>query len=80
VDDQLVTLRTFAQGTGEMRGQMRLGPGQRVNIRLEYIEQTGPASVRLEWSAASRAREVIPMVRLYPARVDKAGGSLLKEH
>jgi len=63
-----------------MRGQMRLGPGQRVNIRLEYIEQTGPASVRLEWSAASRAGEVIPMVRLYPARVDKAGGSLLKEH
>jgi len=32
------------------------------------------------WSAASRAREVIPMARLYPARVDEAGGSLLKEH
>jgi autotransporter-associated beta strand protein len=81
IDDQLVTLRTFAQaGTGEMRGQVRLGAGQRVNVRLEYLEQTGSASVRLEWSAASRAREVIPTARLHPARVDKAGGSLLKEH
>ncbi len=81
VDDQLVTLRTFFQaGAGEMRGQARLGAGQRVNVRLEYIEQAGGASVRLEWSAASRAREVIPVTRLYPARVDRAGGSLLKEH
>ncbi len=81
IDDQLVTLRTFFQGgTGEMRGEARLGAGQRVNVRLEYIEQTGSATVRLEWSAASRAREVIPATRLYPTRVDKAGGSLLREH
>ena len=29
---------------------------------------------------ASRAREVIPTSRLYPARVDKLGGSVLREH
>ena len=79
VDDRLIAARTFYQNA-EMRGQMRLVAGQRVNVRLEYIEQTGNASVRLEWSSASRAREVIPMARLYPARVDRAGGSLLKEH
>lgn len=80
VDDQLLVTRTFAQGAGEMRGQMKLTAGQKVNVRLEYIEDTGSASVRLEWSSASRAREVIPSARLYPARVDKAGGSILKEH
>ncbi len=80
VNNQLIVARTFAQGAGEMRGQTRLVAGERVNLRLEYIEGTGGAAVSLEWSCASRAREVIPMARLYPARVDRAGGSLLKEH
>ena len=80
IDDQLIVARSFAQGTGEMRGRIKLTAGRRVNLRLEYIEQAGPASVRLEWSSASRAREIIPMDRLYPDRVDKAGGSILKEH
>lgn len=79
VDDKLVAARSFFQSS-EMRAQVRLSAGQRVNVRLEYVEQTGNASVRLEWSCASRAREVIPSARLFPARVDKAGGSLLKEH
>lgn len=80
VNDQMITSRTFFTTPTEMRGQVNLTAGQRVNIRLEYIQQTGGASVKLEWSCASRAREVIPMTRLYPARVDKLGGSLLKEH
>jgi autotransporter-associated beta strand protein len=80
IDDRMVAARTFAQGTGEMRGQVRLTAGQRVNVRLEYIEQSGSASVKLEWSSASRVREIIPQSRLFPARVDKAGGSILKEH
>ncbi|MBK8092972.1 MAG: autotransporter-associated beta strand repeat-containing protein [Verrucomicrobiaceae bacterium] len=80
VNDQMIASRTFAAAGPEMRGQVNLEAGKRVNIRLEYIEQTGSASVKLEWSCASRAREVIPTSRLYPARVDKAGGSLLREH
>ncbi len=80
VNDQMVVCRTYAAAGPEMRGQVTLKAGQRVNLRLEYIEQTGSASVKLEWSCASRAREVIPTARLYPARVDKVGGSLLKEH
>ncbi|MEQ1851969.1 MAG: PA14 domain-containing protein, partial [Chthoniobacteraceae bacterium] len=80
VNDQMVVSRTFFASPTEMRGQVNLKAGQRVNVRLEYIEQTGGASVKLEWSCASRAREVIPTARLYPSRVDKVGGSLLKEH
>ncbi len=80
VNDQMVVCRTYAAAGPEMRGQVQLQAGQRANIRLEYMEQTGSASVKLEWSCASRAREVVPTARLYPARVDKVGGSLLKEH
>jgi autotransporter-associated beta strand protein len=80
VNDQMIASRTFFTTPTEMRGQVNLTAGKRVNIRLEYIQQTGGAAVKLEWSCASRAREVIPTARLFPARVDKAGGSLLREH
>jgi autotransporter-associated beta strand protein len=80
VNDQMIASRTFTAAGPEMRGQVNLKAGKRVNVRLEYIEQTGSASVKLEWSSASRPREVIPTSRLFPARVDKAGGSLLREH
>ena len=80
INDQLLVTRTFYAAPSEMRGQVALKAGQRVNIRLEYIEQSGAASVKLEWSSASRAREVIPQTRLFPARAGKAGGALIKEH
>jgi autotransporter-associated beta strand protein len=80
VNDQLLVARTVSAAFPEMRGQARLQAGERVNVRLEYMEQTGSAKVKLEWSCASRAREVIPTERLYPARAEKAGGALLKEH
>ena len=80
VNDQLLVTRTFYTASGEMSGRLELKAGQRVNLRLEYIEQTGNAAVKLEWSSASRAREVIPTARLFPARMAKAGGALLKEH
>lgn len=80
IDDRLVAQRWFNGGSGEIRGQARLTAGRRVNIRLEYVEQTGSASVKLEWSCGYRTREVVPTARLYPNRVDKAGGALLGEH
>ena len=80
VDDRLLVARTFYATPTEMRGQVELKAGRRVNLRLEYIQQSGPASVKLEWSSASVAREVIPAARLFPSRQAKAGGSLLEEH
>jgi hypothetical protein len=79
VDDQLIVGRTFFQGTGEMRGQIRLKGGHRVNIRLEYIENTGNASVKLEWASASQVRQVVPTNRLYPTTEIPNGGSLMRE-
>jgi hypothetical protein len=39
---------------------MRLKAGHRVNLRLEYIQQGGPASVKLEWTSASQPKQIVP--------------------
>lgn len=81
INDQVVCHRSYYQtGNPPIIGQIRLEAGKRVNIRLEYIERTSTAAVSLEWQSTSRPREFVPAARLYPARVAKAGGSLLKEH
>ncbi len=81
VDDHAVAVRTFGSPQQPtFKARVRLEAGRRANIRLEFIENTGAAKVRLEWSCPSRAREVIPAARLYPGLVDRAGGSILKEH
>lgn len=79
VDDQCLVVRSFYQGNGEMRGQIRLKAGHRVNLRVEFIEFTGSASVKLEWASPSRAREIVPMARLYPTTEIPNGGSLRVE-
>ena len=81
VNDQAVCHRAFPQaGNPVVTGQIKLEAGKKVNLRLEYVEQTGSAWAKLEWASASRPREIVPSTRLYPSRVAKAGGSLLKEN
>ena len=79
VDDQLIVQRTFFQGTGEMRGQMKLKAGHRVNVRVEFIQQTGNAKVKLEWASASQTRQVVPTLRLYPTTAIPNGGAVMRE-
>ena len=79
VDDQLIVQRTFIQGTGEMRGQIRLKAGHRTNVRLEFIQQTGNASVKLEWASASQTKQVVPSNRLYTTTEIPNGGSVMRE-
>ncbi|MFZ4767260.1 MAG: PA14 domain-containing protein [Roseimicrobium sp.] len=78
VDDQLIVQRTFLQGTGEMRGQIRLKAGHRVNVRLEFMQQTGNASVKLEWASASQIKQVVPTNRLYTTTEVPNGGSVMR--
>ncbi len=79
LDDQMIVCRTFYQAPGELRGQIRLKAGHRVNLRLEYIQQTGSASVKLEWASASLPKQVVPTNRLYPTTEVPNGGSLMRE-
>jgi Tol biopolymer transport system component len=50
----------------ERSGTIALTAGVKYDIVLEYYENTGNASVKLEWSSPSQARQVIPASQLYP--------------
>ena len=80
VNDKLVTSRTFLSGNGELWGQVRLQAGQRINLRVEFMNYSGNASVKLEWASASQPRQVIPNERLYPTQEIPNGGALMMEH
>jgi predicted phage baseplate assembly protein len=43
-----------------------LTAGHKYDIKLEYYERGGAATIRLSWSAPSVAKQVIPQARLYP--------------
>jgi hypothetical protein len=81
VNDRLLCGRTIT-GTGavEQRGTLALTAGQRCNLVLEHVENTGAANVRLEWSAPGRPREVIPATRLFPTPLAPERGSILAEY
>ena len=79
VNDELIVQRTFPQGTGEMRGQIQLKAGHRVNVRVEFLPNVSSARVKLEWSSASQARQVVPTNRLYPTTEIPNGGSVMQE-
>jgi glucose/arabinose dehydrogenase len=55
------------RGRPENRGTIALQAGQKYPLVLEYFENTNQASVRLSWSSASQAQEVIPPSQLTPA-------------
>ena len=80
VNDRLIVPRLFATTNAEVGGQIALRAGQRVNLRLEYFETTNNASIHLEWTSASQAREVVPQSQLYPTMMPAERGSILREH
>ena len=64
VNDRLIVSRLLAATPTQMAGQITLRAGQRVNIRLEYIERTNSASILLEWASTNQTREVVPQSQL----------------
>lgn len=80
VNDRLLVTRTISSAGALLSGQIGLNAGERVNLRVEYVEQTGSARVRLEWASASQARETVPQSQLYPRPVVYERGSILREH
>lgn len=79
VNDECIVLRSFYQGGGEMRGQIRLKGGHKVNIRIEYLENSGNTKAKLEWASASQPRQVVPTARLYPTTEIPNGGAVMRE-
>ncbi len=69
VDGQVIIDQWVNQSATEHSGTIMLAAGQRHDISLEYFENGGDASVRLEWSSPTVAREVIPASHLFSLAV-----------
>lgn len=65
VDGKLLIDSWYASGTRELSGKIALQAGKKYDIKLEYYDNTGSAGVKLMWSSASQAKQVIPNSRLF---------------
>lgn len=66
VNNQLVIDRWTNTGSVQDQGSISLQAGVKYPIRIEYVEYSGRANVRLSWSSASQPLEVVPQSQLYP--------------
>jgi hypothetical protein len=57
----------------EDSGTIALTAGQKYDIKLEFAESAGNASVKLLWSSASLAKQIIPQANLFAAPLGLAG-------
>jgi autotransporter-associated beta strand protein len=46
-------------------GTVSLVAGQPVSIKVDYFRATGPGTLKVEWSSATQAREVLPTLRTF---------------
>jgi len=65
INNQLVVDKWIDDWGIEYTGTISLTAGQKYDIKLEYFEDNGGASCKLEWSSLSQAREVVPQSQLY---------------
>ncbi|MBI2513265.1 MAG: VCBS repeat-containing protein [Opitutae bacterium] len=75
VNGQTVIDQWIDHAATEHTGQITLTAGQKYDIELEYFENVGMASVRLEWESAQQTREVIPSSQLYTEASSSSGSS-----
>ncbi|MCH5378185.1 MAG: PA14 domain-containing protein, partial [Planctomycetes bacterium] len=79
IDGQLIVSQWTNHAADTVAGQIALAAGGFFDIRLEYYEQTGAASVRLEWSSPRQTRQVIPAAQLWPDSGPDDRGTILLE-
>jgi hypothetical protein len=65
VDNQLIIENWTVHGAQVDIGTITLNAGQLYDIKLEYFEQGGLATVQLGWSSPSQQAEIIPQNYLY---------------
>jgi hypothetical protein len=66
VNGTLLVDNWTVHGPMENSGTLALVAGRKVEIRLDYYESGGGATVKLFWASAKQAREIVPQNRLYP--------------
>jgi len=65
VNGQLL-IDKWLDDVAENAGKITLTAGTKYDIKVEYFENYGGANIKLEWSSALQAREVVPTAQLYP--------------
>jgi hypothetical protein len=65
INNQLVIDQWIDNWNVEYTATVTLNADQLYDIKLEYFENYGGASCKLEWSSPSQAREVVPADRFY---------------
>lgn len=69
VNGQLLVDQWVDNWGTDYSGTLTLTAGQKYDIRIDYFENYGAANIKLEWSSALQAREVIPTSQLYSGDV-----------
>jgi hypothetical protein len=67
VDGQEIINNWTAHTSTENSGTIRLTAGQKYKIELDFYQNSGDAQIRLAWSSASQAKQVIPTGQLFPS-------------
>jgi len=65
VDGKLLIDNWSNQSATTRSGTVSLAAGRKYDIKLEYYEGTGNASVKLEWQTSGVSRQTVPGSRLY---------------
>jgi hypothetical protein len=65
INNQAVIDRWEDHAAEEYSGTISLNAGQRYDIRVEYYENSGDASMQVSWSSTWQEKEIIPQSRLY---------------
>lgn len=65
INNQAVIDRWEDHAAEEYEGTISLNAGQMYDIRVEYYENGGDASMQLSWSSTWQEKEIIPQSRLY---------------
>ncbi len=73
VDGQLLIDQWRAQPTTAYTATISLERARLYDLRLEYFENTGFATARLQWSSPSQPLEIIPRTQLHPATPPGSG-------
>ncbi len=76
IGDLLVIDAWYDQSATAHSVAVQLTAGQRANLRLDFYEAHGSASVRLHWSTATMVDQAIPTMYLFPATPAIAGPAL----
>ena len=66
VNGQLLIDKWHDDTNTDATGSIALTGGQRYDLRIEYYNNTNPASAILEWNSASQTREIVPGGVLFP--------------